>query len=87
MSGGKWNDKDLLDNPSHLDEALSSSQEMNPAYGLLWWLNGKSSFRRGAAVRSFEGSMVPTAPDDMVAAQGALGRKPVPYQGNRASSP
>jgi CubicO group peptidase (beta-lactamase class C family) len=52
-----------------LDESFASSQTYNPAYGRLWWLNGKTSFimPEGGA---FDGPLIPSAPSDVVAALG-----------------
>lgn len=50
---------------------LVPSQEPNPSYGLLWWLNarpGKDAFGRGDTLR------FPSAPADAVAALGAGGQ-------------
>jgi len=56
-----------------LARALQSSQEPNPAYGLLWWLNGKGSWiEPNGATRA--GPMAPQAPADLVMALGALDR-------------
>jgi CubicO group peptidase (beta-lactamase class C family) len=68
---GIWNDVNLLNNPQYLKTAFVPSQNMNKAYGLLWWLNGQP-FRRGAEE---ENVLIPAAPADLFAAQGALGRK------------
>ena len=75
LSGGEWNGRPLLKKPDYLAESLSSSQIHNKAYGLLWWLNGKESSRSGAGDELRIGAMIPSAPDDMVGAYGALGRK------------
>jgi hypothetical protein len=56
-----------------LKQALNSSQKINPAYGYLWWLNGKSAVVRGN--RRIAGPLNRQAPKDLVAALGALGRK------------
>lgn len=37
LSGGRWNGRDLIANPGYLEAALAPSQDLNPAYGLLWW--------------------------------------------------
>ena len=74
LADGTWDGKDILQSPGYLKESISSSQDMNPAYGLLWWLNGKASYLRAANPSRTAGSMVPTAPDDMVSANGALSR-------------
>lgn len=75
LANGKWDGRKLLKNPELLKNTLVPSQELNPSYGLLWWLNGQESVTRGARGRGRPGSMIPSAPDDLVAAQGALGRK------------
>ena len=88
QSGGRWNGQDLLGDSTFLTESLRPSQDLNPSYGLLWWLNGGSRVLgrwvssgaprpTGSAVAEepFLGMLIPTAPDDLVAAQGALGRK------------
>lgn len=75
LAGAKWNGEDLLNNPAYLKESLSPSQALNPAYGLLWWLNGQSNYVEAAGGTRVDGALVPSAPGDMVQASGALGRK------------
>lgn len=75
LNGGAWGDSVILDNPDFLKQSLNSSQSHNPAYGLLWWLNGKHSYVRANRDQRVAGSMIPSAPEDMVFAAGALGRK------------
>ena len=73
QAGGKWNEDTILGDEAYLAQALDSSQKLNPAYGYLWWLNGKSSvIRQGKRVNQ---PLIAAAPDDLVAAFGALGRK------------
>ena len=76
LAGGEWNGEDVLGDSSYLETSLLPSQEMNPAYGLLWWLNrlpvGRSM--RGEEVVDAT-TLIPSAPPDLYAAQGALGRK------------
>ena len=62
-----------LVSPEYIHESTASSQDLNPSYGYLWWINGQPSVLRGD--RKIEGPMNPEAPSDMFAAQGALGRK------------
>ncbi len=71
IQDGLWNGKDLLNNPQYLKTAFSPSQDMNKAYGFLWWLNGQPLTRGG----KMQKSLIPAAPKDLFAAQGALGRK------------
>ena len=75
LAGGSWNGEDLLGDPLYLEQALSPSQEMNPAYGLLWWLNGWPLQRSLGGDDTEATTVVPSAPSDLYAAQGALGRK------------
>lgn len=72
-------------------KSVASSQPFNPAYGWLWWLNGQEAKKpeRPALFKVFcfiinvsacagdnsARSLVPNAPSDLFAAQGALGRK------------
>ena len=72
LAGGKWQRETIVDNPDYLVAMHQSSQELNPAYGYLWWLNGKPFVRANGSRGK---SLNPEAPDDMVAALGALGRK------------
>ena len=73
LAQGTWNDTGVLQDKHYLKTALSSSQDMNLAYGYLWWLNGQRSALRGG--RKVPGSLNPQAPADTVAGLGALGRK------------
>lgn len=70
LNNGKWNDEQIL-NESFFKECVSSSQNINPSYGYLWWLNGKTSFMIPSEQTVFQGSLVPNAPQDMYAAMGA----------------
>jgi CubicO group peptidase (beta-lactamase class C family) len=75
LAGGAWNGKDLLRNPSYLARMLTSSQNLNPSYGLLWWLNGQPRVQLPRDTEAHPGSLMPHAPADLVAMLGALDRK------------
>ena len=72
---GDWDGVAVVEDASAFDLATRPSQDLNPAYGLLWWLNGQP-FRlaAGGAARS-DGPLIASAPPDLVAALGALDRK------------
>lgn len=54
-----------------IDRSMRASQTFNPAYGLLWWLNGQSSYALpGPAGRLHDGALIPSAPPSVVAALG-----------------
>jgi len=56
--------------------ALSPSSSLNPSYGYLWWLNGQDGFRLPGRNAPLEpGPLLPTAPEDLVAALGADDQK------------
>lgn len=50
------------------------SQSLNPAYGLLWWLNGQERFLPPKVQTPVEGPFLPGVPDDAYAAMGANDR-------------
>ena len=76
QAGGHWDGEVIIADQEFLDDMQSPSQSLNPAYGLLWWLNGQESSRDPSAeARRREGSLIPSAPDDLVAMQGAGDRK------------
>lgn len=57
-------------------DAILTPTATNPAYGRLWWLNsGAYSLGPGPAATRREGALIPSAPRDLVAAQGAQDRK------------
>jgi len=70
LNKGKWNNEQII-NESFFNESITSSQDINPSYGYLWWLNGKSSSMIPGGQTVFPGSLVPNAPSDMYAAMGA----------------
>lgn len=57
-----------------LTELLTPSQELNRAYGLLWWLNGQRPFLRPLVEDPVDSVLIPSAPADTVAALGAMGQ-------------
>lgn len=79
---GKWGTRQVLKNQESLELMQSSSQSLNPAYGLLWWLNGQDGWSTPAGA-SGTGSFIPSAPSDTTAALGAADQKVfiVPSQG------
>jgi CubicO group peptidase (beta-lactamase class C family) len=75
LGGGNWNGRDLLRNAGYLDRMLKPSQDLNPSYGFLWWLNGQPRVHRPGKATADPGSLIPAAPADLVAALGAPDRK------------
>jgi CubicO group peptidase (beta-lactamase class C family) len=75
LAEGKWNNKQILQNPSYMKAMQNSSQNINPAYGYLWWLNGKDKFMIPGSQLKFDGPLIPTAPVDMLCALGKNDQK------------
>jgi hypothetical protein len=70
LNRGVWNQDTLMHDVDYFDAMLNSSQSLNPAYGYLWWLNGKSSFLLPGSQISFPGWLLPEAPADLVSGVG-----------------
>jgi len=74
QGNGIWNGQTVMGDLSYLNQARSTSQTMNPSYGYLWWLNGKSSFMVPQSQLVFQGALFPDAPSDTYAALGKDGQ-------------
>lgn len=74
LNQGKWNGNTIV-NKNYITQATTTSQEINKAYGYLWWLNGKSTFHLPQTQFEFNGTLIPNAPSDMFAALGKNDQK------------
>jgi len=74
LNDGKWEDEVLLNDINYINSMRTSSQSLNPSYGYLWWLNGKSSIIYPILPTSFNQELAPNAPDDLYAAIGRNGQ-------------
>lgn len=74
LNNGKWNEEQIIDE-SFFTESIHASQDINPSYGYLWWLNGKSKYMIPGRQTVFSGFLVPSAPADMYAAMGAKNQR------------
>ena len=70
LNNGKWNNEQII-NAAYFSQCINSSQNLNPSYGYLTWLNGKSSYMVPEGQTVYQGWLVPNAPSDMYAAMGA----------------
>lgn len=70
LNKGKWKTEQIINEAFYI-ESISTSQNINPSYGYLWWLNGKSSAMVPGGQKVYPGTLVPNAPADMYAAMGA----------------
>jgi CubicO group peptidase (beta-lactamase class C family) len=74
LNKGKWNNSPILNDAAYFEQMTNSSQTLNPSYGFLWWLNGKSSFLLPQTQIVFPGSVCIDAPSDMISAMGKNGQ-------------
>ncbi|MHB1146727.1 MAG: serine hydrolase domain-containing protein [Lutibacter sp.] len=71
---GTWNTAKIV-NEAYFTNAISTSQNINKAYGYLWWLNGKDSYHLPQTQLEFQGKLIPSAPDDLYCALGKNDQK------------
>ncbi|AUC82170.1 serine hydrolase [Lacinutrix sp. Bg11-31] len=73
-ANGKWETSQIIPE-NFINEATSTSQDINRAYGYLWWLNGKNTYHLPQSQLEFNGELIPNAPSDMFAALGKNDQK------------
>jgi CubicO group peptidase (beta-lactamase class C family) len=73
LAGGRWKDQRVVQRSS-LDTLFAPSQDVNPSYGLLWWVNGQKTCHLPFS-EPRKGHYVSLAPADMFGARGGLGRR------------
>lgn len=74
LARGQWNGTQVMTDTAYITQMTSTSQDLNKAYGYLWWLNGKESYMLPTLQFVFPGSLMPHAPDDMFSALGKNGQ-------------
>lgn len=74
LNKGKWNGTQVI-NEAYFNTAVNTSQPINQSYGYLWWLNGKSSYHLPQTQLQINGSIIPSAPNDMFMALGKNDQK------------
>jgi CubicO group peptidase (beta-lactamase class C family) len=75
LSEGSWNGNQIMADQDYYNAMISSSQEINPSYGYLWWLNGQEAYMIPSLQFQFDGPMMPNAPADLFAALGKNDQK------------
>jgi CubicO group peptidase (beta-lactamase class C family) len=68
LAGGQWGDQVILSDQEYLKASTTSSQNMNPYYGYLWWVS-RNAYAPERPPRPA------SAPADMFSAKGALNRR------------
>jgi len=75
LNKGKWDKTVVLSDSTYFNAQINSSQSLNPSYGYLTWLNGKSNYMLPSLQLVFNGMLVPNAPSDMYSALGKNDQK------------
>lgn len=74
LNEGTWDQIEVIKDKNFIQEMTNTSQDINPSYGYLWWLNGKDAVVFPGLELSFNTSISPNAPDDLYAAMGKNGQ-------------
>ncbi|WP_297335061.1 serine hydrolase [Algoriphagus sp.] len=74
LNKGQWNKTVVLSDQNYYQQMISSSQDLNPSYGYLWWLNGKESIVFPGNPKSFAMPLSDFAPIDLFAGMGKNGQ-------------
>jgi len=74
LNQGKWNGSSIFNDSIYFNQMINTSQPLNESYGYLWWLNGKNSHMQPRIQFTFNGSLNPNAPTDMISALGKNGQ-------------
>lgn len=74
LNNGNWDGTPVMTDLNYFNDMINTSQNLNEAYGYLWWLNGKNTFMLPSSQVVFPGKLCANAPDDMYAALGKNGQ-------------
>ena len=74
LNEGKWEDTPIMTDMEYYTAMVNTSQNLNPSYGYLWWLNGKGSVIFPGLPTTFNLDIAPNAPADLFAAMGKNGQ-------------
>lgn len=74
LNNGNWDTQQVI-NQNYCHTATNPAQQINKAYGYLWWINGESSFHLPQSQLEFPGSIIPSGASDMYMALGKNDQK------------
>ncbi len=75
LNKGTWGKKQILKDKNYFTQMTSTSQRFNRSYGYLWWLNGKKSHRLPGLENEIYRTLIPEAPNDLIAGLGKNDQK------------
>ena len=73
LNGGEIGDNHIISDIDFFDDSFTKSQDLNEAYGYLWWLNNSKTHMTWNKGHS-SGQLFPNAPEDTILALGAGSR-------------
>ncbi len=79
---GIWSTDTVMKDQAYFNAMTNTSQSFNPAYGYLWWLNGKSGYLNPGLQLLINGPLIPNAPADLLCALGKNDQKIYVSQGS-----
>lgn len=74
LNKGIWDGTPVLSDTNYYNDMVNTSQNLNPSYGYLWWLNGKGSVILPSLDFAINIPLADNAPDDLVAGMGKNGQ-------------
>lgn len=74
LNKGKWENTQVLSDTQYYKQMTNTSQAINPSYGYLWWLNGKSSIILPTFESAVDAALSTHAPQDLFAGMGKNGQ-------------
>ncbi len=75
LNNGQWDDEIILGDTDYISAMKNTSQDMNKAYGYLWWLNGKENYMAPTLQITFNGELITNAPSDTYSGLGKNDQK------------
>jgi CubicO group peptidase (beta-lactamase class C family) len=74
LNNGDWDGNTVISDKNYVNDMVNTSQNINPSYGYLWWLNGKSQLMVPTLQTKFNTPLATNAPSEMYAAIGKNGQ-------------
>lgn len=74
LNNGAWNGTPIMTDQDYFYNMTHTSQDLNKAYGYLWWLNGSADYMLPGFQLVLDGPLMPDAPMDVYAAMGKNGQ-------------
>ena len=74
LNKGKWDQTEIMTDQDYFTNMITTSQDINPSYGYLWWLNGKEKVMYPGIPLALKMWLSPDAPADLIAGAGKNGQ-------------